>query len=219
MLLLNSGFLSPAIGCGMMLTRIPSYHTPAVLRDIMHSYGCPNLFADKAAVQIIEGNEDLARAFSENADAGLPLKLNFRTVYLPTGMHLAVDVRRQAAYFLAEPEHTTTLTNYHRDAMPHVARVLKLTIGGTPGRLTGVGWQNLYDVTTDVSFRRNCPPLKRIEITAGTQTVRWREPVLEVGINLLNFSSAPAIRKAISDEIRPERRGSNVAAPMSLAQR
>jgi hypothetical protein len=197
-LLVNSGFLSPRIGCGLMLTNIPGYNGNDVFKDVMRVYNYPNLYADKPAVKILEENEELMRQFCINAEAGkMVLKLNFRGVYGLNDIFLLLDTARKAAYFLSAPEHKLALTNYYRDAMPKIAELLKVVLGGSTNRLVPVGWQSLHDVLNDTNFRKDYPQVERIEIMASLPTVRWRSPVLEIGVNLVNFSTPRAIRDAI----------------------
>lgn len=202
MLVVNSTFLSPRIGCGLMLTKIPPYSANEVFIDVMRGYNYPNLFADKAAAKMIDDGEDHMRRFCENAESNkMALKLNFRAVYAPRDIYLAVDTAKRAAYFLAGPDNKLAMLNYYRDAMPNIAKFLKLSLGGSPGRLTAVGWQNLHDVTNDVNFNLDYPAVERIDIMATVPTVRWRTPILEIGVNLLNFSDAKTIRRSIADEV------------------
>jgi hypothetical protein len=202
MLVLNSGFLSPRIGCGLMLTKVPLYRGNEVFMDCMRTYNYPNVFADKPAVKLFDDNETLMRQFCDNAESNkMALKLNFRAVYAPKDIYLAVDTNKRAAYFLAETEFKLALLNYYRDALPNIAKVLNLTLGGSPGRLTPVGWQNLYDVTNDVNFKLDYAAVERIEGSASVPAVRWRSPVLEIGVNLLNFSDPRTIREGIAGEV------------------
>jgi hypothetical protein len=202
MLAINSGFLSPRIGCGLMLTTIPPYQTNDVFRDVMRTYGFPNVFADKPAIKILEGNEDLMRQFVVNAESGkMVLKNNFRGVYAAKEIYLLMDTAKKAAYFLSAPEHKLALVNYYRDAMPAIANILRVALSGSTNRLTPTGWQNLHDVLNDINFRKDYPGVERIEIMASLPTARWRTPVLEIGVNLLNFSNARAVRDSIRTEV------------------
>jgi hypothetical protein len=203
MLTINSGFLSPRISCGLMLTKVPPYQANDVFRDVMRTYGHPNLYADKPAAKILDEDEDLMRQFCANAEANkMVLKPNFRGVYSSKEVYLALDAHKKAAYFLTAPEHKLALVNYYRDAMPNIVKILNVTLGGSTNRLTPVGWQNLHDVLNDITFRVDYPELDRIEITASLSDIRWRNPTLEIGINILNFSNPNAIREGIRKEVK-----------------
>lgn len=202
MLVLNSSWLNPRIGCGLMLTRIPPYQGNDVFRDVMRGYNYPNLFADKPATKILDDDEELMRQFVVNAESGkMPLKNNFRAVYAVREIYLALDTARRAAYFLAAPENRLILTNYYRDVMPGIAKLLKVSVGGSVNRLTPVGWQNLHDVLNDANFRKDFPGIQKIEVMASLPNARWRNPVLELGVNLLNFSTPRALRDSIRSEV------------------
>jgi hypothetical protein len=199
---INSSFLSPRIGCGQMLTRIPAYQGNEIFRDVMRAYSFPKLHADKPAAKILEDEEHLMRQFCINAEDGkLPLKLNFRGVYAVRDIFLLTDQARQSAYFVAAPDNRLALTNYYRDAMFKLPEMLGLTLAGSTNRLTPIGWQNLHDIMNDVNFRSSYPGVERIEVMASLPAARWRQPVLEVGVNLLNFSNAKAVRQAMTSEV------------------
>ena len=202
MLALNSGWLSPRIGCGQMLTNIAPYQANDVFLDVMRGYNYPNVFADKPAIKILEENEDLMRQFIVNAESGkMALKNNFRGVYVAREIYLALDSAKKSAYFLAAPEHRLALVNYYRDAMPSIANILKVAVSGSTNRLTPVGWQTLHDVLNDVNFQKDYSGVQRIEIMASLPTARWRSPVLEIGVNLLNFSTPRSVRDSIRTEV------------------
>ena len=211
---INSGFLSPRIGCGLMLTRIPSYQANDVFRDVMKVYGFPNLRADKPAAKILDEDEDLMRQFCINAETGkMPLRLNFRGVYATKEAFLLLDTPRKTAYFVGAPDNRLALTNYYRDAMFKLPELLNLVLAGSINRLTPVGWQNLHDIMNDVNFRNAYPGVERIEVMASIPSVRWRKPVLEIGVNLLNFSNAKAIRQAMATEVVGGTEGDNIPFP------
>lgn len=204
-LTINSEFLDPTLGCGQALSRAPRHEANEVFADVMRKYDYPNLHADKPAALVLDESEELMRSFCRNAEANsAPLKTNFREVYAPQDIILVLDKGRHAAYFLRDPEYKTAMTNYFRDAMPGIARVQGLTIAGSPGRLTPVGWQNLHDVVSDINFKVEFPAVARIEIAVGIPTARWNAPVLEVGVPLLNFSDIRTVRQSIASRIVPK---------------
>ena len=195
--------LDAEVGCGLMLARIPRYRPNDVFRDVMRGYQFPELYADATAAGILERDERDMRQFCLNAeDKRLPLKPNFRTVYAPRDACLALDVNQKSAYFLAVPAHRLALVNYYRDVLPQIARELGLTIGGSPLRLTPLGWQNLHDTVTNPEFSLDCPGVARINVTADIPAARWTPPVLEIAVFPLNFSDPVAIRAAIVKEVK-----------------
>jgi hypothetical protein len=200
---INSTFLSPRIGCGQMLTRIPKYQGNDILIQVMRGYNLTDIHADKPAAKILEDNPDLMRTFCANAEAAkTPIKQNFRGVYGQKEVYLVLDLGRSAAWFLTAPDNRLALVNYFRDAMPSILKAFKLTLGGSTNRLQPVGWQSLHDIVSDVNFRSDYPLVDRLEVMASLATVRWRQPVLEIGVNLLNFSDLREIRDAINAQVK-----------------
>jgi hypothetical protein len=55
---------------------------------------------------------------------------------------------------------------------------------------------------SDLNFRADYPDAQRIEVMTTIPSVRWRKPLLELGVNLLNFSDPRSIRRAISQEVK-----------------
>ena len=148
---------------------------------------------------MLDENEILMRRFCRQADEScLNLVQNFRTVFAPQGIYLAVDPGQGAAYLLAEPEHYLALANYCRDALPGVARILGITVKGSTGRLTPAGWRNLFDLCGNADFRYHCSPVRNIEVMVVTVTSEWRAPSLHLGVSLLNLGGAATVlEKAI----------------------
>lgn len=191
---IDTRLLDSSDGCGLMLAKIPRYRPDNVFPDVMLRYKLPNVYADKRAARIIEEDETLMRRFCRHADAfGLNLAQNFRTVFAPHGIYLAVDPAQGAAYFLAEPEHYLALANYYRDAVPGIARAMGITVRGSTGRLTPAGWRNLLDLCLNPDFRYHCSPVRCIEVMVVTPTVEWRAPGLYVGLSLLNLGGAGTV--------------------------
>lgn len=181
-------------GCGLMLAGIPRYRPDNVFPDVMRKYNCPNVFADKRAARMLDENEILMRRFCRQADEfKVNLKQNFRSVYSQCGIFLAVDPAQGNAYFLAEPEHYLALANYFRDVLPGLTKSLGITVKGSTGRLTQVGWRNLFDLCGNADFRNQCPKVKHIEVMVVTVTSEWRAPSLHLGVSLLNLGGAATV--------------------------
>jgi hypothetical protein len=200
---IQSSLLNPRIACGLMFTKIPAYHGNDVFREVISSYGYHELHADKDAAKLLDENEALLRAFCTNAEVNkLPLKLNFRTVYTGKDILLALDAPQKTACFLGSAEHRLMLTNYYRDVMPKLAQLLRMSVGGSTSRLTAVGWQNLHDVLNDINFRSDFVEVDKLEVMSTVSAARWRNPTLELGVNLLNFKDPRSIREEIHKEIK-----------------
>jgi hypothetical protein len=200
---IQSKLLSPHIGCGLMLTKIPAYHGNDVFREIMSTYGFHELRADKEAARLLDEKEELQRSFCTNAEVNkMVLRNNFKTVYGAKDILLALDAPRKTAYFLASTDHRLMLTNYYRDVMPKLVELLSLTVAGSTSRLTAGGWQSLHDVINDINFKADFAEVDKIEVMSTLASVRWRQPTLELGVNLLNFKDARSIREEIHREIK-----------------
>jgi hypothetical protein len=205
MLNVKAAWLNPRIGCGLMLANLPRYDANDVLRDVMREYGYTNINADKAAVKFLDGNESLLRTFCGNAeDARLEIKPNFRMVFAGKDVYLVLDLEARTAYFLAAPENRLTLNNYYRDAVAAMMQELKIALSGSTSRLTSVGWQNLNDLVAETNFRFTLPEVERIEVMSTLPAARWRKPVLEIGLNLLNLSDPKSIHQAVVNETKPK---------------
>jgi hypothetical protein len=196
---IDTRLLDSSDGCGLMLAKIPRYRPDNVFPDVMLRYRLPNVHADKRAARLMEEDESLMRRFCQHADSfGFNLAQNFRTVFAPRGIFLAVDPAQGAAYFLAEPENYLALANFFRDALPAVAGTLGITVKGSTGRLTPAGWRNLLDLCLNTDFRYHCSPVRCIEVMVVTPTTEWRAPNLYIGLSLLNLGGAGTVlEKAI----------------------
>jgi hypothetical protein len=200
---IQSSLLNPRIACGLMFTKIPSYQGNDVFREVMSNYGYHHVCADKDAAKLLDEREDLLRAFCTNAEVNkTTLKLNFRTVYVGKDILLALDGPKKTAYFLGSADHRLMLTNYYRDVMPKLAGILRLSVGGSTSRLTAIGWQNLHDVINDINFKSDFADVDKVEVMTTVPAVRWRKPLLELGVNLLNFKDPKSIRDEIHREIK-----------------
>ncbi len=184
--------LSPAYGCGLMLSGLPRLNASDPLHNAMSNYGYEDLFADRAAQKVVE-NSGLLKQFYEGAFTNKqPLRQNFRDVYGHLGVFMALDVAKHTAWFVAEPNNRMALENYFRDAVSLGLKPLGVLLLGSPGRLTAAGWQNLHDLLTDRFFNDHAG-IQRIEIMSVTDGIRWRAGTLSLGVTLLNFRELPEI--------------------------
>ncbi|MEO0108983.1 MAG: hypothetical protein ABIK62_07445 [candidate division WOR-3 bacterium] len=204
---INGSWLSPKIGCGLMLAKMPNYSADEVLRDVMRNYGYSSIRADKQAAKFLDTHSDLLQSFCANAEgAKMPIEVNYKTVFGSKDLILVTDSSARTAYFVAAAENKLALNNYFRDAMPGLLQSMKLTLGGSTSRLTPIGWQNLHDLLTLGDFRFDFPDVERLEIMASLPAARWRKPVLEVGVNMLNFQEVRVTREALIKEYRQPKR-------------
>jgi hypothetical protein len=186
--------LDPTSGCGLMLARTPRYHRANAFQDIMRRYDCPNVFADKRAARILDGEETLMRQFCHRLNEfGVALQQNFQAVYAPCGIHLAIDPNQRAAYFMAEPESCLALRNYFRDALAGTLGQLGVAFKGSTSRLTPTGWHNLFELANNADFRYHVPPLRSIEVMAMATNARWHAPGLYLSASLLNVADAQSV--------------------------
>jgi hypothetical protein len=200
---IQSALLNPRIACGQMFTKILSYRGNDVFREVMSSYGFHHVHADKEAAKLLEEREELMRTFCTNAEVNkMTVKLNFKAVYGTKEVLLALDAPKKTAYFLGSADHRLMLTNYYRDVMPKLAEVLRVAVGGSTSRLTAGGWQTLHDVINDINFKADFAEVDKVEVMSTVASARWRKPTLELGVNLLNFKDARAVREEIHREIK-----------------
>ena len=200
---IQSNLLNPKIGCGLMLSKIPPFKGNDVFREVMSSYGFHQVSTDKEAARLLEDREELMRTFCTNAEVNkMVLKLNFRVVYGAKDILLALDAPKKTAYFLGASDNRLMLTNYYRDVMPKLAERLRLTVSGAASRLTAIGWQNVHDIINDINFKSDFAEIDKLELTSSVAGARWRKPVLELGVNLLNFKDPVSIRLEIQQEIK-----------------
>jgi hypothetical protein len=200
---IQSNLLNPKIACGLMLSKIPPFKGNDVFREVMSSYGFHHVNTDREAAKLLEDKEELMRAFCTNAEVNkMALKMNFKVVYGAKEMLLALDAPMKTAYFLAASDNRLMLTNYSRDVMPKLAERLRLAVSGATSRLTAVGWQNVHDLINDINFKSDFAEIDKLELTSSVAGARWRKPVLELGVNLLNFKDPASIRAEILQEIK-----------------
>jgi hypothetical protein len=199
----DQALLSPKIGCGLMLSRIPRYSPNDVLREVIQSYDYETVFADKQAAKFLDSNESLVRSFCSNAEGSrMPIKVNYKAAFGLKDVFLVLDLNAKSAYFIQAPENKLALNNYYRDVMPGLMQSFGVALSGSTNRLTPVGWQSLHDLMTDGDFRSDFPDVEKIEIMSTLSTSRWRKPVAEIGVNMLNLSDPKSIRQGLFKEVR-----------------
>lgn len=200
---ISNARLSPRIGCGLMLTRLPSFENSDALMNVMSGYGYERIFADRPAQKIL-GNSGLLKQFYDNFFSNkTPVRQNFRQVFSNLDILMALDAAQKTVWFVADPPNRMALANYYRDAVSLTVKADgRLLLGSTP-RLTPVGWQNLHDLLSDEFFQKHAT-IERIEIMSVAAGVRWREPTLGLGLPLLNLRELADVQRVVEAAIRGE---------------
>jgi hypothetical protein len=187
--------LSPKYGCGKMLADLPAFDGSDPLLNIMATYGYARLFADKPGAKLI-ANPALLKNFYDNAlNNRMPVRRNWHTVFKEVDVFLALDAREKTAWFVADPQNRMALVNYSRDAVSLGLKAQGITLSGSTVRLTPVGWQNLNELLGD-SFLDSHPDLRRVDVMSSLAGIRWRKPVLGIGVMFLNLRELEEIRDA-----------------------
>lgn len=190
-------YLSQKFGCGKALLEVPRFSGSLAFNKVMESYGINNLYADKRAAKFLHDEKTIG-TFCSNAISGkVPLNTNFKFAFVNIDCLLAIDEKRASSWFLSEPENKLAITNYYRDALPNMLSKKGITLTGATVRITPIGWQNLYDIATG-DFVNSQKNLKQIEILATLPGARWREPILGLGVTLLNLADPNTIIKDIT---------------------
>jgi hypothetical protein len=193
-------YLSPLLGCGLVLKRIPKLHTSDVFEKVMSGYKASKIYADKPAQKVMQ-TEKLIKYFCQSALSGVPLNENFRNVFAPYNLILLIDINEESAWFIGDVENRLALVNYYRDVVPNILKAFGIIVTGSVVRLMPVGWQNLYDVI-DENLVKSYPDIKSVEILSLITDARYRSHVLSIGINLLNLTSPEVIREKILNAIK-----------------
>jgi len=195
--------LSPRIGCGLMLTRLPKFAGSDPLIDIMANYGYTTIYADPPAQKILS-NSGLLKTFYDNAFTNkTPLRQNFRTTFGHLEIYLAYDPAAKTGWFISDPNNKIALVNYYRDAVSLDLKTGGILLLGSTVRLTPVGWQNLFDLLTD-QFLKKHREVTRIEIMGSIGGVRWRAPTLSLGVTMLNLKEPAEIQETVEAALRGE---------------
>ncbi len=194
-------YLSPRIGCGLMLTNLPRFSASDPLNAIMNSYGYDKIFADKPAQKIIT-NSGLLKNFYDNAFTNkTPLFQNFRSAFGNQEVYLVCDPSIKTAWFIADPANKIVLNNYFRDAVSLGLKADGILLFGSIPKLTPVGWQNLYDLMNEGFFQKD-RGVERVEIMSVMSGVRWRPPTLGIGVTFLNLHNSEEIKKTVAEALQ-----------------
>ncbi len=194
-------YLSPRIGCGLMLTNLPRFSASDPLNAIMSNYGYDKIFADKSAQKIIT-NTGLLRNFYDNAFSNkASLFQNFRSVFGNQEVYLVTDPTIKTVWFIADPTNKIALNNYFRDAVSLGLKADGILLLGSIPKLTPAGWQNLYDLMNEGFFQKS-RGIERVEIMSLITGVRWRAPTLGMGVTFLNLHNLEEIKTTITEALR-----------------
>ena len=111
---------------------------------------------------------------------------------------MLIDYNQESVWFIGEVEKRLAFVNYYRDIIPNILKEFGIVLSGSYGRLLPVGWQNIFDVIDD-EFAKTHTEVKTIEILSVITDARWRQPILSIGISLLNLSTPEIIHEKICE--------------------
>jgi hypothetical protein len=194
--------LSPRIGGGLVLQRTPKFYGGEAFNKILELYDIKNIYADKIAQGLLQ-KEEIVKYFCGNALKSISLNENFRLTFANYSMILLIDYKKESAWFLGIVENRLLFVNYYREVVPDILKESGVSLSGSFNRLLPIGWQNLYDVIINDFVQEN-PQVKTIEILSVITDVRWRQPILGIGINLLNSASLKTASDKISSILRKD---------------
>jgi hypothetical protein len=187
--------LSPKYGCGKMLADLPVFDGSDPLLNIMATYGYARIQSDKPGAKLVT-NPALLKDFYDNAlNHKTPVRRNWHTVFKDVEIYLALDAREKTAWFVADPLHRMALVNYYRDAVSLGLKAQGITLSGSTVRLTPVGWQNLHELFSD-KFIDSHADVRRVDVMSSLAGIRWRKPVLGIGVMYLNLHEPKEIQTA-----------------------
>lgn len=190
--------LSPRYGCGKMLADLPLFDDSDPLLNLMATYGYAKLQADKPGAKLVT-NSALLKTFYDNAlNHKTPIRRNWHTVFKDVEVFLALDAKAKTAWIVGESLNRMALVNYYRDSVSLGVKAQGIALSGSTVRLTPVGWQNLHDLLSD-RFIDTHPDLKRVDVMSSLAGIRWRKPVLGVGVMFLNLREAAEIQDAAAE--------------------
>ena len=199
---INQDKLNPKIGCGLVIQRIPKFFGGEAFDKILERYDAKNIYADKVAQGLLQ-KEEIIKYFCANALKSVALNENFRLTFADHPMILLVDHKKESAWFLGIAENRLPFINYYRDVVPYILKESGILLSGSFSRLLPIGWQNLYDIIENDFIQEN-PQVKTIEILSVITDTRWREPILGIGINLLNLLTANTVKEKISTILKKD---------------
>jgi hypothetical protein len=194
--------LSPRIGGGLVLQRTPKFYGGEAFNKILERYDIKNIYADKIAQGLLQ-KEEIVKYFCTNALKSISLNENFRLTFANYSIILLIDYKKESAWFLGIVENRLLFVNYYREVVPNILKESGVSLSGSFNRLLPIGWQNLYDVIINDFVQEN-PQVKTIEILSVITDVRWRQPILGIGINLLNSASLKTASDKISSILRKD---------------
>ncbi len=184
-----------------MLDKLPRFTGSDPLNAVMANYGYQRIAADVPAQKILT-NPGLLKNFYDNAFTNkTPLPQNFRSVYGTQEIYLAYDSGLKGVWFISDPQNRIALLNYFRDAVSLGLKADGILLLGSTPKLTPVGWQNLHDLLDD-DFLKQYRPIERVEIMSILPGVRWRPPILGLGVTFLNMKELREIRATVAAAIR-----------------
>lgn len=196
---INRAILSPKLGCGLVLQKIPKVNLNMAMEKALAAYKINKYFADKPAAKFIQ-DEKYIKQFYANVQSAMLLSENFQKTFDKIPIIMVYDYSQESAWFIGDVEGRLVFTNYYRDIMPNILKEFKVGLVGSYARLLPLGWQNLYDVI-DAEFVKSNPAVKTIEILSVITDARFRNSVLSIGINLLNLGTPETIKEKIQEVI------------------
>jgi hypothetical protein len=194
--------LSPRIGCGLVLQHVPKFYGGEAFNKIFERYDIMNIYADKVAQGLLQ-KEEIVKYFCANALKSVSLNENFRLIFADYPIILLIDYKKESVWFLGVVENRLPFINYYREVVPNILKESGILLSGSFNRLLPIGWQNLYDVIINDFIEEN-PPVKTIEILSVITDARWRQPILGIGINLLNLAALKTVNGKISSILRKD---------------
>lgn len=199
-LFIAEDLLFPKIGTGLLLATLPKFIPLDSLAQIFVSYEINDAYADKKARKYWE-KEEFVGSFCTNLIVNkLSLVDNFRAVFGKEEICLLVDRDKKKGFFIGEKENIVIATNYHRDAMPKLLKNLGITLWGSTIKINPLGWQNLYELIT-AGFLKEFPQVKRIEIISTAPGIRFKPPVLQLEVALINFSPLEKVKEVLAESL------------------
>lgn len=194
---INRDKLSSHLGCGLVLSQTPKFHSSEAFHQVFRSYQIQNIYADKTAQKILR-TEKIVAVFCKNALAGVALNENFRSVFQKYKLIFLLDRQKESCWILGDADNRLPFLNYYREIIPNILREYGINLTGSTVRLLPIGWQNLYDLIEMEIFKEH-PEIKNIEILSLITDVRYCNNTLGLGINLLNLSTPQTIYHRIKD--------------------
>jgi len=201
----NQDKLNPQLGCGSVMKQIPKFYGGDAFHKAMAKYGISHTFADQPAKLHLQTDTVVRNLYLYSRES-IPLHENFYNAFRKRPVLLIVDYKKESVWFIGDTQKQLPFVNYYRDVMPHIVREWGIILSGSFQGLTPLGWQNLYDAINYRFISAN-PKIKTVEILSIVNDVRWRPPVLNLGINFLNISLPDVIREKINEVLQSTSQG------------